>query len=311
MGKRGKKVSLGKGNKVLGLLAQGYSVSYVAKNVQISQSEVRKIRRQDEPRRWIVAHYNDALKLIATWKTQISHPSLSELIWLSTGSDMCSDVLGKHLENMGNHEIYKAALEKHAQALCPRFKAFLSIEGDPTFKLVERRTSDDPVWHSYASWTQKHANYIDLFVAWWSGLRSLTDIIVISFLPSGDMTQEQSEASLLVSLILGCEVLIVAIKKLDPYPGWLTQLNELSKLKLLGLSLLRKTMPTWRSGHDNWAKLAQFILDNSDLGLEARTTELLAESCELGHLESKLRNDLQSLRERLDKIIMTEPSKHH
>jgi hypothetical protein len=129
--------------------------------------------------------------------------------------------------------------------------------------------------------------------------------MVVSFLPSRDMTQEQSEASLHVGLILGCEVLIVAIKRLDPYPGWLTQLSELSKLKLLGLSLLCKTMPTWRPGHDNWAKLAQFILDNSDLGLEARTTELLAELCELGHLESKLGNDLQRLRERLAKIIMT------
>lgn len=45
MGKRGKKVTNKKRTKVLNLLGQHYSVSYVAKNQDISESEVRKIRR--------------------------------------------------------------------------------------------------------------------------------------------------------------------------------------------------------------------------------------------------------------------------
>lgn len=46
MGKRGKKVSEKKKAKVLQLLKQGYSVSYVAFSQRISESEVRKIRSE-------------------------------------------------------------------------------------------------------------------------------------------------------------------------------------------------------------------------------------------------------------------------
>jgi len=45
MGKRGKKVTEQKKAKVLDMLDEPYSVDHIAKNQDISKSEVRKIRR--------------------------------------------------------------------------------------------------------------------------------------------------------------------------------------------------------------------------------------------------------------------------
>ncbi len=132
MPKRGKKVTERKKDKVLNLLGQHYSVDYVARNQDLSQREVRKIRREALSRE----EQKQLEELKALLKAQLTVPTPETILINNFGDPgphsipLTQDVFRVNWENTGyDTSVFKVAGEKRLTAMEGEINVLVSSDG--------------------------------------------------------------------------------------------------------------------------------------------------------------------------------------
>ena len=132
MPKRGKKVTDPKKAKVLNLLGQHYSVDYVARNQNISQREVRKIRRDERQKE----EQKQLEELKAPLKAQLTVPTPETILIDNFGDPgphsipLTQDVFRVNWENTGyDTSVFKVIREKGLTAVEDEINVVVSPDG--------------------------------------------------------------------------------------------------------------------------------------------------------------------------------------
>ncbi len=172
MPKRGKKVTEQKKAKVLSLLAQHYSVDYVARNQNLSQREVRKIRGEERQKE----EQKQLEELKAPLKAQLTVPP-PEIILIDNFGDpgphripLKQDVFRVNWENTGyDTSVFKVAREKGLNAAEGEINVvgspdgtlelFCPVEGDALFAKLLSSLSET-AREQFTLWKQRGGEYV-------------------------------------------------------------------------------------------------------------------------------------------------------
>lgn len=137
MGKRGKNIDERKRDKIISLLKQRYSVSYIANNQSISKSSVRKIKR--------------------------------EVANAGKNSEILKEAQGKHLDEIrGLIERWKKSIVMPPvifNIYSIEAPEYLKIEHDPLFEGVKGHLPRS-LWTDYETWKQKVGEVLTIDRAW-------------------------------------------------------------------------------------------------------------------------------------------------
>lgn len=141
MGKRGKNVTNKVKMQVSQMVKQGYGTSHIARHLGISESEVRKIRREKLPEErtqaWqqaLAKHFEDLCEVTKQWHTQLEVPLFQILEILPATSDFYNKEL-----SVGYTPDSEVGVK-------------LSIEKEHLFGCLQQHLPQSPLWGLFVDW---------------------------------------------------------------------------------------------------------------------------------------------------------------